>query len=151
LALASYSEALFHLFTLGIAMSQLFAAVYEVASATIGRPSLRLNLVVDRGNASVVGTATVETVTGEIYEVSVRGQHMEIEGEEPLEAIVLAGTPPIFSVLDEEPASFQMLMVLPSAWKDGQACYKMTVGKVYPRVIDVRDGKARAVLPETAY
>jgi hypothetical protein len=132
-------------------MSQLFAAVYEVASATIGRPSLRLNLVVDRGNASVVGTATVETVTGEIYEVSVRGQHMEIEGEEPLEAIVLAGTPPIFSVLDEEPASFQMLMVLPSAWKDGQACYKMTVGKVYPRVIDVRDGKARAVLPETAY
>jgi hypothetical protein len=132
-------------------MSQLFAAVYEVASATIGRPSLRLNLVVDRGNASVVGTATVETVTGEIYEVSVRGQHMEIEGEEPLEAIVLAGTPPVFAVLDDEPASFQMLMVLPSAWKDGQACYKMTVGKVYPRVIDVRDGKARAVLPETAY
>jgi hypothetical protein len=26
----------------------------------------------------------------------VRGQHMEIDGEEPLDAIVLAGTPPIF-------------------------------------------------------
>lgn len=132
-------------------MSQLFAAVYEIASATIGRPSLRLKLVVDRGNASVVGTASVETVTGEIHEMSVRGQHLEIDGEEPLEAIVLAGTPPIFSVLNEEPASFQMLMVLPTAWKDGQACYKMTIGKLYPRVIDVRDGKARAVLPEAVY
>lgn len=132
-------------------MSQLFAAVYEVASATVGRPSLRLNLVVDRGNASVVGTATVETVSGEIYEVSVRGQHMEIDSEEPLEAIVLVGTPPVFAVLDDEPSSFQMLMVLPSAWKEGQACYKMTVGKLYPRVIDVRDGKARAVLPEAVY
>ncbi|RZT08764.1 protein of unknown function [Duganella sp. CF402] len=132
-------------------MSQLFAAVYEVTSATVGRPSLRLNLVVDRSNAGVVGTATVETVTGDIHEMSVRGQHMEIDSEEPLEAIVLAGTPPIFSVLDDAPAAFQMLMVLPSAWKDGQACYKMTLGKLYPRVIDIRDGKARAVLPEAAY
>ena len=132
-------------------MSQLFAAVYEVASATAGRPFLRLNLVVDGGNASVVGTASVETVTGELHEMPVRGHHMEIEGEEPLQAIVLAGTPPIFAVLDEEPASFQMLMVLPSAWKEGQACYKMTVGKTYPRVIDIRDGKARAVLPEGVY
>jgi hypothetical protein len=132
-------------------MSQLFAAVYEIASATVGRPSLRLNLVVDRANASVVGTATVETITGEIHDMPVRGQHMEIDSEEGLEAIVLAGTPPVFSVLDDQPASFQLLMVLPSAWKEGQACYKMTVGKLYPRVIDVRDGKARAVLPEAVY
>jgi hypothetical protein len=151
LAHASYSEDLFHFFTLGIAMSQLFAAVYEVASATIGRPSLRLNLVVNRENASVVGTATLDTVTGEIHEMSVRGQHMQIDGAEPLDAIVLAGTPPVFSVLDDEPASFQMLMVLPSAWKEGQACYKMTLGKLFPRVIDVRDGKVRAVLPEAVY
>jgi hypothetical protein len=34
---------MFHLFTLGNAMSQLFAAVYEIQSATIGRPMLRLN------------------------------------------------------------------------------------------------------------
>lgn len=132
-------------------MSQLFAAVYEVASATIGRPTLRLNLVVDRGNASVVGTATVETVTGEMHEMPVRGQHMEIDGEEALEAIVLAGTPPIFAVLDDEPSSFQLLLVLPSAWKEGQACYKMTVGKLFPRVIEVRDGRASAVLPEAVY
>ncbi|MTV41860.1 DUF1842 domain-containing protein [Duganella radicis] len=132
-------------------MNQLFAAVYEISSAAIGRPTLRLNLVVDRANASVVGAATLHTVTGETHEMPVRGQHMEIEGEEPLEAIVLAGTPPVFAVLDEEPSSFQMLLVLPTAWKEGQACYKMSLGKLYPRVIDVRDGKARAVLPEVAY
>jgi hypothetical protein len=132
-------------------MSQLFAAVYEINSAAIGHPSLRLNLVVNRENASVVGTATLETVTGDIYEISVRGHHLEMESGEPLQAIVLAGTPPIFAVLSEEPTSFQMLMVLPTAWKDGQACYKMSLGKVFPRVIDIRDGVARAVLPETVY
>ena len=132
-------------------MSQLFATVYEISSATAGRPTLRLNLVVDRAKGNVVGAASLHTVTGDTYEMPVRGQHMEIEGEEPLEAIVLAGTPPVFSVLDEEPSSFQMLLVLPTAWKEGQACYKMSLGKVYPRVIDVRDGKARAVLPEAAY
>ncbi|NVM75200.1 hypothetical protein FHW83_000980 [Duganella sp. SG902] len=132
-------------------MSQLFAAVYEISSATAGRPFLRLNLVVNRDNASVVGAATLETVTGELHEMPVRGHHMEIEGDEPLEAIVLAGTPPVFAVLDEQPSSFQLLMVLPTAWKEGQACYKMSLGKVYPRVIDVRDGRASAVLPEVAY
>jgi len=132
-------------------MSHLFAAVYEISSASAGRPTLRLNLVVDRAKASVVGAAALHTVTGDTHEMSVRGQYLEIEGEEPLEAIVLAGTPPIFAVLGEEPTSFQMLLVLPTAWKEGQACYKMSLGSVYPRVIDVRDGRARAVLPEAAY
>lgn len=132
-------------------MSQLFTAVYEIHSATIGRPSLRLNLVVNRETESVLGTVVLETVTGEIHEMSVRGQHMEIEGVDPLEALVLAGTPPVFSVLDESPSAFQMLLVLPTAWKDGSACYKMSLGKIFPRVIDVRDGVARAVLPETVY
>jgi hypothetical protein len=132
-------------------MSQLFAAVYEITSAATGRPSLRLNLVVNRENASVVGTATLETVIGEIHEISVRGHHQEIDSGEPLEAIVLAGTPPIFGALTEAPTSFQMLLVLPTAWKDGQACYKMTFGKLFPRLIDIRDGVARAVLPEVAY
>ncbi|SHN43768.1 protein of unknown function [Duganella sacchari] len=132
-------------------MSQLFAAVYEIQSATIGRPMLRLNLVVNRDNASVVGTATLESVTGDVHEMSVRGHLMEIEGDAPLEAIVLAGTPPVFAVLDEEPTSFQLLMVLPTAWKNGQACFKMSIGKLYPRIVDIRDGIARAVLPEAAY
>lgn len=132
-------------------MSQLFAAVYEITSATVGRPLLRLNLVVNRDTDSVVGAAILETVTGDVHEMSVRGHLMELDGEEPVQAIVLAGTPPVFSVLDDQPSAFQMLMLLPTAWKDGQACYKMSLGKVYPSVIDVRDGKARAVLPETAY
>jgi hypothetical protein len=132
-------------------MSQLFAAVYEIHSATLGRPSLRLNLVVNRDTDSVVGSAILETITGEYHEISVRGHHMEIEGEQALEAIVLAGTPPIFAAADETPTSFQMLLVLPTAWKDGQACYKMSFGKLFPRVIDVRDGVARAVLPEVVY
>ncbi|MYM34022.1 DUF1842 domain-containing protein [Duganella sp. FT50W] len=132
-------------------MSQLFAAVYEVHSASLGRPSLRLNLVVNRVSGSVVGTATVETVIGDIHEMSVRGHHLEIDSGSPLQAIVLAGTPPIFAVLDEQPSSFQALMVLPTANKEGQAYFKMNVGKIYPRVIDVRDGVARAVLPEVAY
>lgn len=132
-------------------MSQLFAAVYEIHSASLGRPSLRLNLVVNRINGSVVGTATVETVTGDIHEMSVRGHHLEIDSVEPLQAIVLAGTPPIFAVLDEQPSSFQALMVLPTATKNGQSYFKMSLGKLYPRVIDVRDGVARAVLPEAVY
>jgi hypothetical protein len=44
-----------------------------------------------------VGTATLESVTGDVHEMSVRG-HLEIEGDAPLEAIVLAGTPPVFAV-----------------------------------------------------
>jgi hypothetical protein len=132
-------------------MSQLFAAVYEIHSATLGRPSLRLNLVVNRINGSVVGTATVETVTGDIHEISVRGHHLEFETGAPLQAIVLAGTPPIFATVDDHPTSFQALMVLPSAWKDGQAYFKMSIGQHYARVIDVRDGVARAVLPEAVY
>jgi hypothetical protein len=132
-------------------MSQLFTAVYEIHSAALGRPALRLNLVVDRETAGVVGTAVLETITGEIHEMSVRGHHMEIESGDALQAIVLAGTPPIFSPADESPTAFQMLLVLPTAWKDGQACYKMSLGKIFPRIIDVRDGIARAVLPETVY
>jgi citrate lyase gamma subunit len=132
-------------------MSQLFAAVYEIRSAALGRPSLRLNLVVNRDTDSVVGSAILETVTGDRHEISVRGHHMEIEGDGALQAIVLAGTPPIFAAADETPSSFQLLMVLPTAWKDGQACYKMSLGKLFPRVIDVRDGLARAVLPEVVY
>jgi hypothetical protein len=42
-------------------------------------------------------------------------------------------------------------MVLPTAWKNGQACFKMSIGKLYPRIVDIRDGIARAVLPEAAY
>lgn len=132
-------------------MSQLFAAVYEIHSATLGRPSLRLNLVVNRDTDSVVGSAILHTVTGDLHEISVRGHHMEIDGDGALQAIVLAGNPPIFAVADETPTSFQLLMVLPTAWKDGQACYKMSLGKLFPRVIDVRDGVARAVLPEVVY
>lgn len=132
-------------------MSQLFAAVYEIHSASRGRPMLRLNLVVNRVNGSVVGTAMVETASGDIHEMSVRGHHLEVDSVTPLQAIVLAGTPPVFAVLDEQPSSFQALMVLPSDKKDGQAYFKMSVGKITPRVIDVRDGVARAVLPEAAY
>lgn len=132
-------------------MSQLFAAVYEIHSATLGRPTLRLNLVINRINGSAVGTATVETVTGEVHEMSVRGHHVEIDSGDPLQAIVLAGTRPIFAAQDEQPTSFQALMVLPTAWKEGQAYFKMSLGKFQPRVIDVRDGVARALLPETVY
>ncbi|NYE61604.1 hypothetical protein FHW58_002811 [Duganella sp. 1224] len=132
-------------------MSQLFAAVYEIHSASLGRPSLRLNLVVNRATDSVVGSAMLETVTGEVHDISVRGHLMEIEGDTALQAIVLAGTPPMFAAADETPTSFQLLMVLPTAWKDGQACYKMSIGKLFPRLIEVRDGVARAVLPEVVY
>jgi hypothetical protein len=132
-------------------MSQLFAAVYEITSAVAGRPTLRLNLVVNGDSDSVVGTAVLETYTGDISEISVRGHCMEIEGEQPLRAIMLAGTPSVFGVLNNDPSAFQLLMVLPTAWKDGQVCYKMTFGKLYPRIVEVRDGVARAVLPEPAY
>jgi len=129
-------------------MSQLFAAVYEINSAVAGRPSLRLNLVVNGDNDSVVGTAVLETYTGDVSEISVRGHCMEIEGEQPLKAIVLAGTPSVFGILNDDPSAFQLLMVLPTAWKDGQVCYKMSFGKLHPRIVEVRDGVARAVLPE---
>ena len=132
-------------------MSQLFTAVYEIHSATIGRPALRLNLVVNRADDSVVGTVRLETVIGESHEMSVRGHHMEIEGDEPLQALILAGTPPVFTPLADEPCAFQLLLVLPTAWKDGSACYKMSFGKNHPRVIEVRDGIARAVTPEPSY
>lgn len=132
-------------------MSQLFAAVYEITSAVAGRPSLRLNLVVNGETDSVVGTALLATYAGDISEISVRGHCMEIEGEHPLKTIVLAGTPSVFGVLNGDPSAFQLLMVLPTAWKDGQVCYKMSFGKLYPRIIEVRDGVARAVLPEAAY
>lgn len=129
-------------------MSQLFAAVYEITSAVAGRPSLRLNLVVNGDNDSVVGTALLETYAGDVSEISVRGQCMEIEGEQSLRAIVLAGMPSVFAILNDDPSAFQLLMVLPTAWKDGQVCYKMSFGKLHPRVVEVRDGVARAVLPE---
>jgi hypothetical protein len=129
-------------------MSQLFAAVYEVTSAVVGRPSLRLNLIVNGDTDSVVGTAVLETYTGDVSEIAVRGHCMEIEGEQPVKAIVLAGTPQMFGLLNDDPSAFQLLLLLPTAWKDGQACYKMSFGKLHPRVIEVRDGVARAVLPE---
>lgn len=132
-------------------MSQLFAAVYEISSAAAGRPTLRLNLVINADNESVVGTAMLESYTGDISEISVRGHCMEIEGERPLKAIVLAGTPTVFAVLNDDPSAFQLLMVLPTAWKEGQACYKMSFGKLHPRAVEVRDGVARAVLPEPVY
>jgi hypothetical protein len=132
-------------------MSQLFAAVYEINSAVAGRPTLRLNLVINGDSDSVVGTAVLETYAGDISEISVRGHCMEIEGERPLKAIVLAGTPSVFASLNEDPSAFQLLMVLPSAWKEGQVCYKMSFGKLYPRTVEIRDGIARAVLPEAIY
>jgi hypothetical protein len=132
-------------------MSQLFAAVYEITSAVAGRPTLRLNLVVNGDNESVVGTALLETYTGDISEISVRGHCMEIEGEHPLKAIVLAGTPSVFATMNEDPSAFQLLMVLPTAWKEGQVCYKMSFGRLHPRTVEIRDGLARAVLPEAVY
>ena len=131
-------------------MSQLFTAVYEVNSAVDGGPTLRLNLVVDGRNDSVVGHVQLDDFSGASRAISVRGHHVEIDGEQPMQAIVLAGTPTIFPCKDEDPSAFQLLMVLPTAWKDGQVCYKMSFGKTSPRVLEIRDGIARAVLPEVA-
>lgn len=124
-------------------MSQLFTAVYDISSPVEGHPHLRLNLVVDGRNDTIVGNARLD---GE-REITVRGHHVEIDGEQPMQAILLAGTPPIF-VGEEQPSAFQLLMVLPTAWKAGQVCYKMSFGMHQPRVLEIRDGVAHAVLPE---
>jgi hypothetical protein len=131
-------------------MSQLFAAVYEVTSATIGQPSLRLNLVVNRESASVVGTATWVRSPAKSMKCRCAASTWKSTARNRWMPSCWPARRRFFP-LDEEPASFQMLMVLPSAWKEGQACYKMTLGKLYPRVIDMRDGKVRAVLPEAVY
>lgn len=130
-------------------MSQLFTAIYEVNSAVDGGPTLRLNLVVNGHNDSVMGHVQLDDFAGASKAISVRGHHVEIDGERPMQAIVLAGTPTIFPCKDEDPSAFQLLMVLPTAWKDGQVCYKMSFGKTSPRVLEIRDGIARAVLPVT--
>ena len=132
-------------------MSQLFTAVYEVTSAAEGHPKLWLNLIVNAQNDSVMGYARVAFDGGDSAGISVRGHHAEIEGEHPLQAIVLAGLPAIFPSVEAEPSAFQLLMVLPSAAREGQACYKMSFGGAQQtRVVEVRDGVARAVMPELA-
>lgn len=132
-------------------MSQLFTAVYEVTSAIEGNPTLRLNLVVNALNDSVMGHARIEFGNGESAGISVRGHHTEIDSGQPLRAVVLAGLPSIFPSVEEEPSAFQLLMVLPTAVKDGQVCYKMSFGDPrQPRIVEVRDGVARAMLPELA-
>lgn len=132
-------------------MSQLFTAVYEVTSGVQGAPTLWLNLVVNGQNDSVVGHAKVAFDGGESAGISVRGHHTQIEGERPLQAVVLAGLPAIFPTLEEAPSAFQLLMVLPTAERSGQVCYKMSFGeKQRPRIVEVRDGVAHAVLPELA-
>ena len=132
-------------------MSQLFTAVYEVTSTAEGRPTLRLNLIVDACNNSVLGHARVAFDGGDGASISVRGHHTEVEGESPLQAILLAGLPAIFPDDDDGPSAFQLLMVLPSATRDGQVCYKMSFGmRQQSRIVEIRDGVARAVLPELA-
>ena len=54
-------------------MSQLFTAVYEVNSAVDGGPTLRLNLVVDGRNDSVVGHVQLDDFSGAGKAISVRG------------------------------------------------------------------------------
>ena len=123
-------------------MSQLFTAVYDISSAIEGHPNLRLNLVVDGCNDTVVGNAQLDGERG----IAVRGHHVEIDGEQPMQAILLAGTTPV-SVTEGQPSAFQLLMVLPTAWKAGQVCYKMSFGQRQARVLEIRDGVAHAVLP----
>lgn len=125
-------------------MSQLFTAVYEINSAIAGHPTLRLNLVVDGRNDTIIGNAQLDGEHG----IPVRGHHVEIDGEQPVQAILLAGTPPIFGSGDEQPSAFQLLMVLPTAWKAGQVCYKMSFGERQGRILEIRDGVAHSVLPE---
>lgn len=132
-------------------MSQLFTAVYEVTSTIESNPTLRLNLVVNALNDSVMGHARIEFGNGESAGISVRGHHTEIDSGQPLRAVVLAGLPSIFPSVEEEPSAFQLLMVLPTAVKDGQVCYKMSFGDArQARIVEVRDGVARAMLPELA-
>jgi hypothetical protein len=125
-------------------MSQLFTAVYDIHSALAGHPTLRLSLVVDGRNDTIIGNARIDGEPG----IAVRGHHVEIGGERPVQAILLAGTPAIFGGDDEQPSAFQLLMVLPTAWKAGQVCYKMSFGQHRARVLEIRDGVAHAVLPE---
>ena len=132
-------------------MSQLFTAIYEVNSAGDGGPTLRLNLVVNGRNDSVVGHVQLDNFSGGSRAISVRGHHVELDGDQPMRAIVLAGAPPIFPCKDSDPSAFQLLMVLPTAWKDGQVCYKMSFGRIAPQVLEIHDGIARAVLSEAAY
>lgn len=122
-------------------MSQLFTAVYEISSAAHDHPTLLLNLVVDGRNDSIIGNARFDGGAG----ISVRGHHVEIEGEETMQAILLSGTPSIFGSDDGAPSAFQLLMVLPTAWKDGQVCYRMRFGERHPRVLEIHDGVARAL------
>ena len=124
-------------------MRQLFTAIYDISSAVEGNPTLRLNLVVDGHNDTIVGSAQLDGERG----ISVHGHHLEIDGDQPMQAILLAGTAPIF-VTEEQPSAFQLLMVLPTAWKAGQVCYKMSFGQRQARVLEIRDGVAHAVLPE---
>jgi hypothetical protein len=132
-------------------MSQLFTAVYEVNSAADGGPTLRLNLVVNGRNDSVVGHVQLDNFSGGSRAISVRGHHVQFDGEQPMQAIVLAGAPPVFPDMDGETSAFQLLMVLPTAWKDGQVCYKVSFGRLGPQVLEIHDGIARAVSPELAY
>jgi hypothetical protein len=101
-------------------MSQLFAAVYDINSAVLDSPALRLNLIVNAQSALVVGHAEMWLSSTESAGMSVRGHHVQIDGERPLQAIVLAGVPSIFPADDEMPSAFQLLMVLPSPWKSGK-------------------------------
>lgn len=130
-------------------MSQLFAAVYDINSAAINSPALRLNLIVNAQTALVVGHAEMRLSDTETAGISVRGHHLEIDGDRPMQAIVLAGVRSIFPSHDEMPSAFQLLMVLPSAWKSGQVCYRMSFGSEAPRVIEVRDGVPSAILMDT--
>src|SRR4051812_18989942 len=113
---------MFYFYSLGSAMSQLFTAVYEVNSGTDGAPTLWLNLVVNAQNDSVIGHARMTFDGGGSAGISVRGHHTRIEGEYPLEAVVLAGLPAIFPTVEEAPSAFQLLMVLPTAVRNGQVC-----------------------------
>jgi hypothetical protein len=135
----------------GITMSQLFTAVYEVTSERQDHPTLRLNLIVNRQTDSVLGHAHLAFSDGESVGISVRGHYTEIGGERPLQAIVLAGLPAIFPGVEEVPSGFQMLMVLPTASRDGQVCYKMSFGTDRRRIVEIRDGVGRALLPEMVH
>lgn len=132
-------------------MSQLFTAVYEVTTERYDQPTLRLNLIVNRQTDSVLGHAQLAFSDGESAAISVRGHYTEIGGERPLQAIVLAGLPAIFPGAGEVPSGFQMLMVLPTASRAGQVCYKMSFGPQGRRIVEIRDGVGRAMLPETVH
>lgn len=131
-------------------MSQLFAAVYEVESPAAGQPEVRLNLVINISNCSVMGYAQMMLADGHMTGISVRGQYVEMEGDDDLKALVLAGVPSIFPSNEGEPSAFQLLMVLPSAWKAGQVCYKISYGPEQAHVIEARAAVATAIAPSRA-